>query len=1359
MYKKFLIATALLLLLGGARAQDATVIDSIKGINDSKVIILSGLQDGQFSFISGDQRYFSGSIGLYSGFVYDLQESKLQQFEDFQLHAYFSPDHYVAAEPGENKSIYIHYNGLDYDLEPIISGYGTYYDNISYWNAQSNGENVVAMGYETQIASNSVTGKIDTVLQNVGVLYNGKTGKVRTLLHSYWPRVMPLRSEDNTGYGSRAHAISADGLVLGGWGTWPIGDAIFSNWNTVFWDLVDLDSKDTVYTYAIQDKRFCMSDLIGANSDGSVLVGYNQLTTHGLIIHYDRAAKSFTLDTILPLPGWDFLAFSAVTDDGLVLGRCGMDANPGMSQAVIYSEKMGLITLETFLAEYYDIQANSLFMPTNMSADGSVMAGFFYDRGYTIPWLVQLKGERILPRARNLKAGAVRGKLQVNLTWQRPLYSTEILTGYNIYRDGQDTPVATLGADVLSHTDIVPADGTYQYSIEAVYGEKKSNRISSNKVIAIERGSYPVQEIASLVTYNRYARLYWGLPSAEIMETSATRLAKGQKAEIDRGPVAASPVIAQPTADASKRAAKKYANPNLDYIYSIDMKTTSGYGGIKIGDQYFLSSWQGGGIKVMNRYNEIDTIYNPENLGAVLSMAYIEQGNRKELYCGTLTDVNIIDLNHPNTIARTFPADDGARSVVYVPDYKYEGGEGALFVANWETCNAFTLTGTHIGLVDLDFSGLTIAGMAYYNGTLYVASQTGRYSNEIYLFDLETGERSEPIQLMEDPAIYNLMTDNGEATWLDDVTCAASLSICTLDDGTVALGAVYQCNYITCRFAFLEIESEANQNGYNLYRSHNGETPVLLNKEPLNTRRFNEELGEDGVYTYHVIALSEFGNSVESPKDTIRIADQGTCLPALNIQARETNRWVALEWDVPTSDSAAGLIGFTVFRDGQQLKQLWNMEAAVDYTDFSTLELGKPYTYRIEAVYSGGCVASDSVQITLTDEGEAMPPFGIRIDYKKNANATADNKIYDVTAKWETPMFEQPLAIGYGTGQMMTGASFNDEINEYWAAIGWDSIDLKLYKDLYLVGMEYFLGDNVRSFEAVVIMNNQLTYTESLRRTQAQAWQTMMFKQSIPMNQPVEAVLGYHVTYSAGATPIAIDFSYNKPFYSDLVSFDGQGWYSLAKNDIAASWCIRGLVARKRDLDEATTNGVVDFSKLEGKVMRMEKGTMPASLHINAAKNMAKAPAKAPWSLQGFNIFRQRMDIDNQDEIQLNDAPLTTFSYTEAEPLPEGDYDYTVEAVYSNATKNATVSVTLTDVSTETGLDKLSLSLYPNPASEVVYVNGAFSELQILDLGGRVLRSLGSASQIEVGNLTPGTYFFRFADQDGRKATYKVVIR
>ncbi|MDE6515105.1 MAG: hypothetical protein K2L03_03615, partial [Bacteroidales bacterium] len=471
------------------------------------------------------------------------------------------------------------------------------------------------------------------------------------------------------------------------------------------------------------------------------------------------------------------------------------------------------------------------------------------------------------------------------------------------------------------------------------------------------------------------------------------------------------------------------------------------------------------------------------------------------------------------------------RHMTYLPDFEFEGVKGVLLTGIWDEGFFYTTGGKKLGSAGFDFTDLSVSGTAYHDGKLYVASQTGKYMNEIYTFDMATRRQiGEPVQVVEDPAVYNLLSRDGEVSSMEGLAYAGGLSSCTLEDGTVALCATYQCGYITSRLMFLELETPG-LGGYTLYR--NG----TVIAENLKTRHFTDELNQAGEYQYTVKVHADGKTSDFSPATTVKIDNQGDCLAVKDLAAHETNRWVSLDWAVASSDTTSGkIVGFTVFRNGTKIKTLWNEDVALFYNDLSDLKIGTPYTYRVETLYTSGCTASDSIEITLTDEGVAMAPFGLRINYKKSAAYTNDNKTYDVTANWETPMFEEPLAIGYGTGQLIAFAGFGeDDPLQYWAIVGWDARDLEVYEDLYLVGMEYMLGDNTRSFEAVVYINEKQVLRDPLKRTQAKAWQTVYFSQSFPMVQEKEVLLGYHITYHAGATPVAVDLSESKRFYSDII--------------------------------------------------------------------------------------------------------------------------------------------------------------------------------------------------------------------------------
>lgn len=1347
MAKHFLIASMLLFLgWGTLAAQDDNAFVTYKGSEGSRVVVMNGFQDGLITFISEDNQ-LSGNVSNEFGFVYDVENSKTTTYNDYVLYAFLSPDRYVGAPKGSTAVPYVVYNGQKHELERTITGSETYDNDISFWNAQPNGDRVVMLAYEWDKGLNSL-GKEDSVTNPVGVIYDGKTGKVITKLHSLWPRKEPLRHEDNTNYGSRANAISADGTVVGGWGTWPT-DSVLSTWQTTFWDIADLNN---IQTYAITDVRFCMSDLTGANGDGSTLVGYNEMTGHGLIVHYNRAQKNFTIDTIEPLPGYGTLLFNTVDDNGLVFGFCGVAADPGTRKAVVYNQKDGtLIDLSTYLYEYYDISVpTELGCPTLTARDGSIVSGFFFQSSLTMPWVIKF-GERILPRARNVKAKAIGDGLTARITWDKPLKSEQELTGYEIYRDQEPTPIQTIrNPETLSYNDADCEEDYHVYKVVAVYDDQKAEGAVSNTIMI---GTiFPVQQIGHRLQYNRYASIYWGVPSSEVVSSVMNKVApKSGNGVIDHAPATR---LASRTAPVTVRNAKTYDNEALDFIYNVDMLMYNGYCGTLIDEEYYVSSWQGDGIRIIDQNNTVREMWKPAGLNSsVLSMVYVENENGRTLYCGSSEVTYPIDMDDRTRVIDEY--DMPSRHLTYIPDLTVKGNKGVLMAGGWDNARFYDLNGKYLEESGFDFTGLSVSGTAYHNGRIYAASQTGKYQTEVYVFDLATRQQiGDPIQVVEDPAIYNLLSLNGEVTSMEDLAIAGGLTTCKLEDGTVALAMGFQCSYIRSQLMFLELESAPEREGYNLYRDGN------LIASNLKTRRFSEEL-QPGTYSYEVKAVyTDNKESIASPKTTVTVNNYGGCLPVKDLNAHETNHWVVINWDIPTSDTSAGVIGFTVFRDGNKLAELWNDEVSLNYNDLSDLKIGSSYTYRIETLYTSGCKAADSVKITITDEGKAMAPYGLNINSSESAASTDNNQLFDVTAEWETPLFEEPMSIGYGGGVMIAYNSFGEDVPKaYWAAIGWDSTDLKLYKDLYLVGMEYMLGDNTKTFEAFVYLNDEKVYTESLNRATPQTWQTLYFKRSFPMNQPEEVAVGYHITYNADAAPVAIDYSFNKPRYSDLLSFDGKEYSSLSYYQIIGSWAIRALVARKRDIADATRpDGTINPSLLEGKIIRLDDLGTPVSLKQTPVKTMNIPSPKAPLTLQGFNIYRQRVDID-QDEVKLNSEPVKTFSYKEAQPVPAGEYDYTVEAVYANTTVKAKTFVVLERTDTEDELNGLTLTLYPNPASDIVYVNGEYTRLQILDLGGRVLRQLPAMSQIDLNGLMPGTYFFRFMDENNRMATYKVVVR
>ncbi|MDE6515748.1 MAG: hypothetical protein K2L03_06900, partial [Bacteroidales bacterium] len=360
---------------------------------------------------------------------------------------------------------------------------------------------------------------------------------------------------------------------------------------------------------------------------------------------YARADEQFTYETVDPMPGYSLLYLQTIDDQGLIFGYNGIEADPNTRKACVYTSDNGLVDLNNYLFEFYDITVPvELGCPTHTSADGKIIAGFFFFQGAAIPWYIEL-GEKILPRARYVKAKAPSIGAMVRIDWQKPyLTQAGTLTGYKIYRDDLNKqPIVELGPDAETYTDETPEEGQHTYYVVAVYGDEVAKPIASNAVQVLSAGStFPVQKIDHLLQNNRYANIYWGLPSSEVV--AATMAKADASAKDGRGIIDLAPVTtAMPKAMTRPASAPKYLSSAFDYIYNVDMQMYDGYAGIKVGNRYYVSSWQECNIRILNENNEIVGKWQPAGLNApVLSMVYFEEN--QQIYCGTDDKVYVVDL-------------------------------------------------------------------------------------------------------------------------------------------------------------------------------------------------------------------------------------------------------------------------------------------------------------------------------------------------------------------------------------------------------------------------------------------------------------------------------------------------------------------------------------------------------------------------------------------------------------------------------------------------------------------------------------------------------------------------------------------
>ena len=154
---------------------------------------------------------------------------------------------------------------------------------------------------------------------------------------------------------------------------------------------------------------------------------------------------------------------------------------------------------------------------------------------------------------------------------------------------------------------------------------------------------------------------------------------------------------------------------------------------------------------------------------------------------------------------------------------------------------------------------------------------------------------------------------------------------------------------------------------------------------------------------------------------------------------------------------------------------------------------------------------------------------------------------------------------------------------------------------------------------------------------------------------------------------------------------------------------------------------------------------------MGEVKPIASAPktTSESYTLQGFNIYR--------DEVKLNEELLKTFSFEDHGLEFGGEYMYQVSAVYADQ-EVMSEEVWLSNVANGTAEAVCPIAVQPNPVQDVLYIDGEYAALSIIDMTGRVVLSdVRNAKSISMTNFKTGLYFVRIVLTNGEEYITKIV--
>lgn len=1289
--KKFAVACACLTLgwAAGSAQEGRTVYKS----ENAKVTFFGNQTGFDYVGLSDDGRFFHGSGASGDAFILEVAKDSMEYLTGGELLRVKDWTNYASTT----------YTMLDGTIHKVSEEVRGAHMDLSVEN--------VSGDLRTLFAAYFDKGQTEGGMSACGTLrVDAVSGRLLDTLAWVWPIM------HGPGYMNRTFGASEDGRIVVGTSSAPFA---FTNTSPVFWDL-DADTSYYVGIGEDEDAKEAGTTegvLISCNGDGTLLCGSigDGRKARAYIIKYDRTARTFERVAVPLWVGSTSSVAYAVSENGMVVGT---EAGGESSRTFIYDMNSGeKYEMTDYLRYLYGVEipagAVPFSTPANISDNGRVIAGTG-NPGEEVPFLIELGEHQIHAVARSVSARQTRGTERVTVNWSKPLAGEYVVKGYWVYRDSVRMNAEMLDAGVLSFVDQQVPSGLHTYAVQAVYTDDVAAEYAFASAIRVTEanGCLPVQEIYSDIIYNRTVNLYWDLPSDK----------------------ATSPV-------AKKSAAKGYQARALDVVDAFDVKNSNASAAVRIGKYIYAVAFQSNLVSVFNaETGELEKTVAVEDFKGAYDITAHGHSIYAVSYDYMVRELTV-DAEDPFDIQATYwPAKAGDLThIAYVEDeqgdYLALGAYNSiLFYPVHPKNDQDTLPGSE----RFNFRGYSIGGSEAHDGKLYVANQNSVVHSVVDVFDLATGKKLFSEDFSRLPQVVSVVGQEG--------MYVSGIAKSELEDGMVILQCMVQpLSLASSNMLFdMELESWPETVGYNVYR--NG---VKINDAIVKGRRFSDVVYEAGTYEYTVEYVS---NACTSSSEDAGVSAKAVILPIGEcekpgaVKATESNGQIIMTWKTPSV--AANLVGFNIYRNGEQKAVLLNDER---WLDIEKLQKDNEYVYRVEAFYDNSCVASDSVSIRPVFEGVAMPPSMTSL----SARRVSDNT-YDVDLSWELPYFEEPMAYGY-CGEPAYGVTAR-EYSSIFALIGWDTASLPLFEDLYLVGMEYVVGTtHLNSLDGVVFVDNRIVHTEPvLERYKKEEWNTLYFSKVLPMKYTTELAIGYLASYDPDNLKeedvIVFDKGPGKRAFSDILSFDGKTSTTLAAAGYDANLCINALIVRRRDL-EAAASAPDPAAYLKE---RMVKTEMPWKVSSSSVLTDAPKTTSDAIKLVGFNVY-------NQDEVKLNDTLLTGFGFKLRQEVQGGmEYGYTVGAKYEGAEEQLAETLYLEDVidlDIEQG-EAFSLRVYPNPVGENLHVAGGYRTLSLTDLAGkRVGDVLENASVVPMASLQSGVYLLHFTLLDGRNMVVKVVKR
>ena len=463
-----------------------------------------------------------------------------------------------------------------------------------------------------------------------------------------------------------------------------------------------------------------------------------------------------------------------------------------------------------------------------------------------------------------------------------------------------------------------------------------------------------------------------------------------------------------------------------------------------------------------------------------------------------------------------------------------------------------------------------------------------------------------------------------------------------------------------------------------------------------------EDAAGDNYSTEAVLmANPEIGDQTVSFK--LNVTGEATCPRPQSIKAEAGDACAIISWQKGNGSAKAD--SYNVYRNDRKVNA--SPVNGMTFTD-QPLVYGE-YTYKVTAVYGGKESAkSDSVKVLVKNGAQYYPPVGVAASINGNKN---------VNLTWESPLFgaDQPATMTWANGKHADDIGMTDG-GIFYAGVKWDAYDIAAYRGKRISSVSVQLVNPVQYIALFIQKDGEQIYKKQYKGD---------FKfdgtlTAIPVDEDIrilpghEYMFGFEIKSDAGVQPLGIDDSKAVLDKGDLLSIDGEKWFSAA------------------------------ISGIEG------------NFNINVDLTPTDITEEKPM---GYNVYR--------NGVKVNSSLITSQSYNDVLSTT-GTFAYTVTSVYNNNGESAEskpVNVEAYEIKGKTAPNAVyadvernrNISLrWDNPTKEPQVIKADITKRPVTTEEGcpEYVRSFfGPKSGMAV--VTDGTYVYTSVyNEDGRIEKY-----